>query len=365
MLVGEMRDLETIALTLTLAETGHLVFATLHTNDAAQTVDRIIDVFPSDQQDQIRTQFSMALAAVISQRLDPPHRRRSGRRLRGADRHLGGHQHHPRGQDPPAPQPDRHRPEGRDDGDGAVARCAGRTGSHHLRGCRRRVGAPRGDRRLRLPRHHRPGHPAAGALQLGARANGSAGGPPAPALHRRTAHRHLRLPRCPERPGERPRAGPAGRGHPRLPGHRLVRLRHHRPAAGATRRAQRVRRALGHPPVGRGVRRPQPLLRLRHRSGRSTTSRSCPGWSCAAGAAAAATGSRRSTSSSSCSSRCSSWARCGPSAHLGDPAGAVADPRRGRRRGDRPAHADRADPHRLAGLRRDGGAVRALGRARG
>ena len=70
-LVGEMRDLETIALTLTLAETGHLVFATLHTNDAAQTVDRIIDVFPSDQQDQIRTQFSMALAAVISQRLVP------------------------------------------------------------------------------------------------------------------------------------------------------------------------------------------------------------------------------------------------------------------------------------------------------
>ena len=70
-LVGEMRDLETIALTLTLAETGHLVFATLHTNDAAQTVDRIIDVFPSNQQDQIRTQFSMALAAVISQRLIP------------------------------------------------------------------------------------------------------------------------------------------------------------------------------------------------------------------------------------------------------------------------------------------------------
>ncbi len=70
-LVGEMRDLETIQLTLTLAETGHLVFATLHTNDAAQTVDRIIDVFPSDQQDQIRTQFSMALAAVVAQRLVP------------------------------------------------------------------------------------------------------------------------------------------------------------------------------------------------------------------------------------------------------------------------------------------------------
>jgi len=70
-LVGEMRDLETIQLTLTLAETGHLVFATLHTNDAAQTVDRVIDVFPSDQQDQIRTQFSMSLAAVIAQRLVP------------------------------------------------------------------------------------------------------------------------------------------------------------------------------------------------------------------------------------------------------------------------------------------------------
>lgn len=70
-LVGEMRDLETIQLTLTLAETGHLVFATLHTNDASQTVDRIIDVFPADQQDQIRTQFSMALAAVIAQRLIP------------------------------------------------------------------------------------------------------------------------------------------------------------------------------------------------------------------------------------------------------------------------------------------------------
>lgn len=70
-LVGEMRDLETIQLTLTLAETGHLVFATLHTNDASQTVDRIIDVFPADQQDQIRTQFAMAIAGVISQRLVP------------------------------------------------------------------------------------------------------------------------------------------------------------------------------------------------------------------------------------------------------------------------------------------------------
>ena len=59
------------ALTLTLAETGHLVFATLHTNDTAQTIDRIIDVFPPTQQEQVRTQLSMALQAVIAQRLIP------------------------------------------------------------------------------------------------------------------------------------------------------------------------------------------------------------------------------------------------------------------------------------------------------
>ncbi len=70
-LVGEMRDFETIALTLTLAETGHLVFATLHTNTAAQTIDRIVDVFPSFQQAQIRQQLSTVLKAVVSQRLIP------------------------------------------------------------------------------------------------------------------------------------------------------------------------------------------------------------------------------------------------------------------------------------------------------
>lgn len=70
-MVGEMRDLETIAATLTLAETGHLVLATLHTYSAAQTVDRIIDVFPPHQQTQIRLQLSMTLAGVISQRLLP------------------------------------------------------------------------------------------------------------------------------------------------------------------------------------------------------------------------------------------------------------------------------------------------------
>lgn len=68
-MVGEMRDLDTIGATITLAETGHLVLATLHTYSAAQTIDRIIDIFPPYQQTQVRMQLSMTLAAVISQRL--------------------------------------------------------------------------------------------------------------------------------------------------------------------------------------------------------------------------------------------------------------------------------------------------------
>ncbi len=70
-MVGEMRDLETIAAAVTMAETGHLVLATLHTYSAAQTVDRIIDIFPPHQQNQIKSQLSGALTAVISQRLLP------------------------------------------------------------------------------------------------------------------------------------------------------------------------------------------------------------------------------------------------------------------------------------------------------
>ncbi len=70
-MVGEMRDLETIATTITLAETGHLVLATLHTYNAAQTVDRIIDIFPSHQQNQIRSQIASTLKAVFSQMLIP------------------------------------------------------------------------------------------------------------------------------------------------------------------------------------------------------------------------------------------------------------------------------------------------------
>lgn len=68
-LVGEMRDLETISLAITAAETGHLVFGTLHTKSAAETVDRIIDVFPGDQQQQIRTMLANTLEGVVAQRL--------------------------------------------------------------------------------------------------------------------------------------------------------------------------------------------------------------------------------------------------------------------------------------------------------
>ncbi len=70
-LVGEMRDLETVSTALTAAETGHLVFATLHTQSTAQTVDRIIDVFPAEQQGQVRTQLSIALQGIVTQQLLP------------------------------------------------------------------------------------------------------------------------------------------------------------------------------------------------------------------------------------------------------------------------------------------------------
>ncbi len=70
-LVGEMRDIETIGTAITAAETGHLVFATLHTQDAPQTIDRIIDVFPSEQQSQIRVQLAVALQGVVTQQLLP------------------------------------------------------------------------------------------------------------------------------------------------------------------------------------------------------------------------------------------------------------------------------------------------------
>ncbi len=78
-MIGELRDLETIQTALTAAETGHLVFATLHTNDAVQTIDRMVDVFPFGQQQQVRFQLSMVLLAIVSQRLVP--RRGGGGRV--------------------------------------------------------------------------------------------------------------------------------------------------------------------------------------------------------------------------------------------------------------------------------------------
>jgi twitching motility protein PilT len=75
-LVGEMRDLETISIALTSAETGHLVLATLHTQDAPQTIDRVIDVFPPHQQHQVRTQLAIALQGIVTQTLIP---RRDGK----------------------------------------------------------------------------------------------------------------------------------------------------------------------------------------------------------------------------------------------------------------------------------------------
>ncbi len=79
-LVGEMRDLETIATALTAAETGHLVLATLHTQDAPSTIDRVIDVFPSSQQDQIRIQLASSLVGIVTQQLVPT-QDREGRRV--------------------------------------------------------------------------------------------------------------------------------------------------------------------------------------------------------------------------------------------------------------------------------------------
>jgi twitching motility protein PilT len=78
-LIGEMRDLETIAAALTIAETGHLAFATLHTNSAAETINRIIDVFPSNQQSQVRAQLAFVLEGVVTQTLMP--RARGGGRV--------------------------------------------------------------------------------------------------------------------------------------------------------------------------------------------------------------------------------------------------------------------------------------------
>ena len=101
-LVGELRDLETISMALTAAETGHLVFGTLHTQDAPQTIDRIIDVFPTQQQEQIRVMLAATLEGVVTQQLVPDGRRqRAGPVRRGPGVHVGDPEPDPPVQDPP------------------------------------------------------------------------------------------------------------------------------------------------------------------------------------------------------------------------------------------------------------------------
>ena len=101
-LVGEMRDLETIQTALTAAETGHLVFATLHTQDCPQTIDRMIDVFPPHQQEQIRVQIASTIQGIVTQQLLPaPDGRGRCVRLRSPDPDSGRPQPDPGRQDPP------------------------------------------------------------------------------------------------------------------------------------------------------------------------------------------------------------------------------------------------------------------------
>ena len=104
-MVGEMRDLETIQLALTAAETGHLVLGTLHTGNAPRTLDRVLDVFPTDQRDQIRIMVSESLRGILSQQLVPARRRHRPRaRARTARQHPRRRQLHPRRQNLHAPR---------------------------------------------------------------------------------------------------------------------------------------------------------------------------------------------------------------------------------------------------------------------
>ena len=98
-MLGEMRDLETTAAAITAAETGHLVFGTLHTTGAARTMDRIIDQYPREQQEQVRAQLSVSLAGGGLAGADPEDRRRPGRRLRDHGAQLGDREPHPQGRD--------------------------------------------------------------------------------------------------------------------------------------------------------------------------------------------------------------------------------------------------------------------------
>ena len=136
-LIGEMRDLETVEAALRIAETGHLTFGTLHTNSAAQTINRIIDIFPAHQQSQIRTQLSLVLEGIVCQALLP---KIGGGRVRVARDH-GADAGHPqpdsRGQDPPDLLGDADRPgKVRHADDEPVAGDALHEEAHHARDAR-------------------------------------------------------------------------------------------------------------------------------------------------------------------------------------------------------------------------------------
>src|SRR5262252_4230333 len=130
-LVGEMRDLETISAALTIAETGHLTLGTLHTNSCAQTMNRIIDVFPTSQQSQVRAQLSLVLEGVLSKQLIPTH-------------HARHPEPDPRGEDPPDLLRDAGGPEVRDADDEPVAPRAGAEAQDHPRGSAQSKHAARG-----------------------------------------------------------------------------------------------------------------------------------------------------------------------------------------------------------------------------
>ena len=202
-LVGEMRDLETISTAVTAAETGHLVFATLHTQDAAQTIDRIVDAFPAEQQGQVRIQVASTLQGIVTQQLVPTADGTAAcGRGRGAHRHAGDPQPHPRRQDPPGLPDAASRAEVRHEHDGRAPRCPRARGADHD-----------GRRHAALPRRQR------------AEASGRGRGQRVTAAGRRPARR------LPGRHPEDAQAGDGGARRDREPAyHRLVARRHRRGA---------------------------------------------------------------------------------------------------------------------------------------
>ena len=134
-LVGELRDLETMSIAVTAAEMGILVMGTLHTNGAAPTVDRIVNAFPSDKQGHVRTMLSTSLRGVISQQLHSARGQARPRRgARDPDQHAGGLEPDPPGQARPAREHDAERRRARHARHGHGDPGAARQGRHHRQG---------------------------------------------------------------------------------------------------------------------------------------------------------------------------------------------------------------------------------------